>query len=84
MAPPLFGYARGTPAMSNAIRGNLIDSVKLLKAEQVADLLAIHVRSVWRQSSAGELPKPVRIGGATRWRLADIKAFIADQIGGRG
>jgi len=59
-----------------------LDGLKLLKAEQVAELLSIHVRSVWRQSSAGELPAPIRIGGVTRWRLSEITTLITEQAGG--
>lgn len=66
------------------MKGGYIDfhDVQLLNANQVAKLLAIHVRSVWRDTSAGLLPKPLKIGGATRWRLCDIKSYIENQIGG--
>lgn len=59
-----------------------LEEVKLLKADQVAELLALHVRSVWRLSSSGEIPKPVRIGKSTRWRLTDLRAFLNGEIGG--
>jgi len=59
-----------------------VSRLKLLKASEVADLLGIAERTVWRYRSSGELPAPVSIGGATRWRLTDIQAFIDEQIGG--
>ena len=48
----------------------------LLTAGEVAKMLSIGKSSVWRHVKNGDLPEPVRIGGATRWRLRDIKALI--------
>lgn len=67
------------------IRGesnNTTEKAQLLTVEDVAGLLKLHVRSVWRAASAGLLPKPIKVGGSTRWRLVDIQAYIEDQIGG--
>lgn len=50
---------------------------QLLTAREVADLLRIHPRSVWRAATAGDIPKPIRIGPkVVRWRLTDLQAFI--------
>jgi predicted DNA-binding transcriptional regulator AlpA len=35
-------------------------------------------RWLYRAVSAGEFPKPVKIGKATRWRRADLDAWIAE------
>lgn len=57
---------------------------KLLTAKAVAKTLSTSVRTVWRKRSAGQLPKPVKIGGSVRWRSSDIDRWIAcgcpDQI----
>ncbi len=50
----------------------------LLSVKQVADLLAMSSRTVWRLVSAGELPQPVRIGRAARWRQEDIEEFVVE------
>jgi len=47
---------------------------RLLRAPEVAELLAISVRGVWRLRRAGRLPC-VRVGGAVRFRLADVQAL---------
>ena len=48
--------------------------VKLLNVSEVAEILGIAVRSVWRLSATGQLPPPIRIGArCMRWRLADIE-----------
>ena len=48
----------------------------LLKAPDVARLLSVDARTVWRWASAGVIPAPLRIGGTTRWRKSDIDSLI--------
>lgn len=48
-----------------------------LTVEDVAAYLTIGVSTIWRQVKHGRFPKPVRFGGATRWRKVDIEALIA-------
>lgn len=45
----------------------------LLSVQQVASLMQISTRSVWRLLSSGELIEPVRLRGNTRWRRAELK-----------
>ena len=48
----------------------------LLTVREVAKLLGISSRTVWRMLSSGTLPvKPVAVGTVARWRRADIEAF---------
>ena len=42
-----------------------------------AAMLAISRATWWRRVRDGTLPKSVKIGGATRWRRADVLAAIA-------
>jgi predicted DNA-binding transcriptional regulator AlpA len=49
----------------------------LVSALQVAELLAVSCRTVWRLDSGGRLPRPVKIGGQTRWRRSEIENWIA-------
>ncbi|MBL9045965.1 MAG: helix-turn-helix domain-containing protein [Tabrizicola sp.] len=51
--------------------------VNLLTAPEVADYFNVNVSTVWRWLKAGTLPAPVKIAGATRWRLHDIEAVTA-------
>jgi predicted DNA-binding transcriptional regulator AlpA len=46
-------------------------------ASQVAAMLEISVRQVWRLSNTGRLPRPVRLGNCVRWRRAEIEAHLA-------
>jgi predicted DNA-binding transcriptional regulator AlpA len=50
----------------------------LITAAEFARLLQISTRTLWRLRSAGELPEPVRFGGAVRWRLEEIRKWIGD------
>lgn len=48
----------------------------LLKADEVAQMLSISTRTLWRLVSVKKFPAPVRVGGSTRWRAADVEAWI--------
>lgn len=49
---------------------------KLISDLEAADLLSCSRSTVWRWAETGVLPKPLRIGGASRWRLSDLEAVI--------
>jgi len=48
----------------------------LVCADEVARMMGVSERTLWRLASAGRVPEPVRIGRNTRWRLAEIKEWI--------
>ena len=50
----------------------------LITAADFARLLQISTRTLWRLRSAGELPQPVRFGGAIRWRLEEVRKWIGE------
>lgn len=52
------------------------DKPLLLRVGEVAQLLGISERSVWRMQSAGKLPTAMRLNGSIRWRYSDIKAWV--------
>jgi excisionase family DNA binding protein len=47
-----------------------------LDVKQVAHLLSVSRRTVYRLLDAGQIPKPLKLGGATRWRRTDIELFV--------
>jgi len=53
------------------------EEVLLIPAERFAKLMQISTRTLWRLLSAGRVPEPVRIGGSVRWRLDQVKQWIA-------
>ena len=54
------------------------DEPLLISADQLANMMQISTRTLWRLLSAGQLIQPVRIGGNTRWRLDEVRRWIAD------
>ena len=49
---------------------------QLLTAKELAELLGLSARTVFRLRSSRKLPTPVRIGGSIRWKLPDIQMFL--------
>jgi predicted DNA-binding transcriptional regulator AlpA len=46
-------------------------------ARDVAELLCVSPRTVWRWSATGRLPAPVRVGArCTRWRVSDLQRYF--------
>jgi excisionase family DNA binding protein len=52
-------------------RGLLID------VNQVAKLLNVSTRHVYRLEDCGQLPRAIRIGAAVRWPYREIKEWVA-------
>ena len=50
----------------------------LISASELAALLQVSTRTLWRLRSAGKLIKPIKLGGSTRWRLDEVQAWILD------
>ena len=48
----------------------------LINAEELARMMDVSERTLWRLLSAGKVPTPVRIGRNTRWRFAEIREWI--------
>jgi predicted DNA-binding transcriptional regulator AlpA len=48
----------------------------LLSVSQVAEKLGLSVRSVWRMSSAGNLPAPIAVSGRSLWKAPEVDAMI--------
>ena len=51
----------------------------LLRIQEVAMMLNLGESSVWRHVKNGDLPKPIKIGGTTRWRRETLESWIASQ-----
>jgi excisionase family DNA binding protein len=48
-----------------------------LNAEEVAKLLGISSRHLWALNSSGRLPRPIRLGRSVRWRIEELRAWLA-------
>ena len=48
----------------------------LVTAEKAAELLSIGKSTFWREVKNKNVPPPVKIGGLTRWRVADLERCV--------
>lgn len=56
----------------------------LIDATGLAGLLGFSLRTVRRLDCSGKLPRPVRIGGAVRWRVEEVAAWLEADCPDRG
>lgn len=49
----------------------------LLPAISAARMLSMGESTFWQYVKAGKLPQPIKIGGMTRWRVADLREWVA-------
>jgi predicted DNA-binding transcriptional regulator AlpA len=47
-----------------------------INATQLAEMLCISSRSIWRLNDSGKLPKPIRLGGSVRWNKKEIETWV--------
>lgn len=62
----------------------LVEISPLIRDVELAELLGVNRATVWTWNSGGKIPRPVKIGGATRWRASEIRAWIDAGCPGRG
>ena len=53
-----------------------INNFKLISVKEAAKLMAISRRTLERLVSVGDLPRPLKIGGCSRFRIKDITGYI--------
>jgi excisionase family DNA binding protein len=49
---------------------------RLVGVEEFAGRLSVCRRQIYRLWHRGEIPGPVKVGGATRWPESDLEAYI--------
>lgn len=49
----------------------------LIRDREAARIIGASVSTFWRRVQDGVFPRPIKIGGMSRWRLSDIEAVIA-------
>lgn len=52
--------------------------------DQVALLLSVSLRTIWRLVAMGELPQPVKIRGCSRFVVKELEAYIDRLVNVRG
>ena len=54
---------------------------ELLTIRDLATILKVSQRSIWRLVASGQLVEPLRVGGSIRWRRDDIRDWIDNGCG---
>jgi excisionase family DNA binding protein len=62
--------------MTEAKENGMNCEVVLLRARDVARMLSVSERTLWRWVSSGSMVEPMRIGGTARWRREDILQWL--------
>ena len=65
------------PAIKNAMNHEENSQESLLTLSEIGARLSLSKRAVYRLIARGDLPKPVKVGGASRLCLSDLEAFFA-------
>jgi excisionase family DNA binding protein len=50
----------------------------LLTVKEVAEMLGLSERTVYRLADVAKMPRPVKIGAAVRWRKKELDTWIED------
>ncbi len=58
--------------------------VAVVSVREVAELLGVNARTVWRMAQRGEIPAPIRLGErVVRWRLSDLREHLDHHVVGK-
>jgi excisionase family DNA binding protein len=55
-----------------------IQRPRLLTIKGVAELLQVSTRHIHRLADGGNMPAPLRLGGARRWDVTELERWVAD------
>ena len=58
------------------IQNDLCKPCPLLTVKDVAQMLQLSTRTIFRLAETGSLPKPLKIGGSVRWQAETIKEYL--------
>ena len=50
----------------------------LVDVKEVAAVLGVSARTVWRLVSTGEFPPPIKLGRLSRWRRKDVLRYVEE------
>lgn len=54
-----------------------LENVELASVQTLCRIYECHPATIWRNVKRGVIPAPIKVGGLTRWRMADIRAALS-------
>ena len=64
------------------IRNRMAD-VAVVSVREVAELLGVNSRTVWRMAQTGDIPPPIRLSErVVRWRICDLREHLDRKAAG--
>ena len=57
-------------------KSRTLEQVIAISAKELAEMLSLSPRTIWRLVSSGRLPKMVSIGGSKRFLMSDVNLFL--------
>ena len=58
------------------VKATKVREALAISARELAEMLNVSLRQVWRLNSADKLPKPIRLGGSVRWDRDEILTWF--------
>ncbi len=55
----------------------------LIRDKEAAAMIGASVSTFWRHVQNGTFPRPIKIGGMSRWRASEIEAVISTAAAAR-
>ena len=49
----------------------------LITAGEFGEMLRVNRSTIWSWHNSGKIPRPIRVGGATRWKIQEIQDWIS-------
>ena len=62
--------------MADVQERDVANPTELMTVGDVARSLRLSVRATWRANATGFLPRPLKVGRATRWRSEELTAWV--------
>lgn len=57
--------------------------VAVVSVREVAELLGVNPRTIWRMAQTGDIPAPIRLSErVVRWRLSDLREHLDRKAAG--
>jgi predicted DNA-binding transcriptional regulator AlpA len=56
---------------------------KLFSVKDVAEMVGVSVRQIWRLVAGNKFPQPVHVGHSARWLRSDVETYLDKLKGAR-